>query len=1256
MRHISIDLSSDNYLERPQIFGGYAGEHNETILQVKLPKRMIDIECSGYRFDFQTSEDNKISSPLIPVSKLNNGILSFNLTEQLTIGGKLLFKVVAILSSENTVSLISKTNTVILHIEDSLEGNVHFFDPNGHKDMLQQMVEELIKENSAGKKTSLGGEIFNDYENNQANTLYSHAEGYNTLAGAKVFWASEGSVENKTYTLDSVEGIEVGDYYSYKCVPNEEAGITYNGTFDFWGTITGINGNIVTVSDFVRGQNNAFQSGYFWIPRKPTIGTIIPELELWQHTEGSNTRAIMGAGHAEGTNTVASGRWSHSEGKGTIAGYGSHAEGRGTEARGLDSHSEGFHTVAQDEGAHAEGDHTVAKGNGAHVEGIGKTSNVADEFAGGMRPDETYGALATAAHSEGYQTKATATAAHSEGKTTIASGNDSHAEGAATRAEGHHSHSEGSDTQATADNSHAEGGITEANGSNSHAEGLRSVTSGGASHAEGSNTQSQGARAHTEGDATYASGYASHAEGGGSSNQYAIDKQSTYGAFGDYSHSEGLRTTAIGKASHTEGENTQAVTQNSHAEGYNTIAKGYASHAEGEQTTTESSHAHAEGFNTEAKEDSAHAEGYATHAYGIGAHSEGYGSVAEAQGAHAEGINTIAPIEGSHAQGKYNKITKDILTNVPLDGVIRTEAINDISKTDIGVTWNLNTTSGANHYCFSYSEFSVGKTYKLKFTLDVSNAATTDLNFFAWEDLSKINSSGNRVELAVNKRISLVKGKNTIYITVTLRTYPYLAMRFYNSSAVDATVTLTKLEIVDEEIDENIISSIGNGFDEDNRSNAFTVYKDGHAEVGKMGNGDLSVATKKYVDNNVKAINNTFANALKGSKNGSTILIDDISPITHKLSVKLSGNAIGDEYITYAEGYTTSGVDFEFEQLPDTILKTSPINSSERYNEFSLIHADGNYTFLISVGELVGYEGDVYYTKIVLGDKPHVYYYSDSNYTTLIGSWFSNYSKSSPIVGIRFNASQIVYYTAQTKYIPLTSVKVIAKNNNGETVAEYTPNADGTVDGVKSLYPTTILSTDTDGVTIECEYNRDINKSSGIEVDLTEYVKHTDINQSYDPTSKNAQSGIAVAEALRTLDKKYELIETITLTEAVQQISRTSEPDGRAYNFKKLAIDYQSTESMSRVRVRGNYKYGNTIDGFNFYINATQAMGYVEIDATDIIKFYGAGGGATGYTTSWVTTGNFARIQKADGITSLIIEGTQFLYDGTVINIYGVRA
>lgn len=42
---------------------------------------------------------------------------------------------------------------------------------------------------------------------------------------------------------------------------------------------------------------------------------------------------------------------------------------------------------------------------------------------------------------------------------------------------------------------------------------------------------------------------------------------------------------------------------------------------------------------------------------------------------------------------------------------------------------------------------------------------------------------------------------------------------------------------------------------------------------------------------------------------------------------------------------------------------------------------------------------------------------------------------------------------------------------------EYSVNADGTVEGVKSLYPSTTLTTDTVGALIEVDYNRDINKA-----------------------------------------------------------------------------------------------------------------------------------------------------------------------------------
>jgi hypothetical protein len=40
----------------------------------------------------------------------------------------------------------------------------------------------------------------------------------------------------------------------------------------------------------------------------------------------------------------------------------------------------------------------------------------------------------------------------------------------------------------------------------------------------------------------------------------------------------------------------------------------------------------------------------------------------------------------------------------------------------------------------------------------------------------------------------------------------------------------------------------------------------------------------------------------------------------------------------------------------------------------------------------------------------------------------------------------------------------------------YTANADGIVDGVTSVYPTTTLFTDNSNITINMEYNKDINK------------------------------------------------------------------------------------------------------------------------------------------------------------------------------------
>ena len=80
-----------------------------------------------------------------------------------------------------------------------------------------------------------------------------------------------------------------------------------------------------------------------------------------------------------------------------------------------------------------------------------------------------------------------------------ASGMFSHAEGGGTKASGGYSHAEGYNATATGNTSHAEGGSTTATGSFSHAEGSGATASGYCAHAEGNNTIASSMSQHVQG-------------------------------------------------------------------------------------------------------------------------------------------------------------------------------------------------------------------------------------------------------------------------------------------------------------------------------------------------------------------------------------------------------------------------------------------------------------------------------------------------------------------------------------------------------------------------------------------------------------------------------------------------------------------------------------------------------------------------------------------------------------------------------------
>lgn len=508
------------------------------------------------------------------------------------------------------------------------------------KQELSQEQKAQARENigAAGALTEYSGEIFNDYENNEAIGAHSHAEGRYTLAGCKGYYirAIEPNitdttgyiyletnedvkpipswiVDDTTYESSFVSGYEVlndndSSLDTYVAYGNEFS-VSADGYYHwaFAGNIIAIDGNKITYQSdslntsekWLSNVNGGADPCIFFVPVQYRVG--ITSLGLGSHAEGWCAHAAAQHSHAEGYCSIAAGRYGHAEGDGARAGYAAHAEGCATKAIGLHSHAEGHNTLALGASAHAQGGYTTASGTYSSAEG---ESTIAS----------------------GYNT-------HAEGNKSHAKGKNSHAEGYGGIAEGENSHKEGQATQAIGKNSHAEGQSSIASGFNSHAEGGSTSASGIRSHAEGDSSSAGGTNAHAEGRGTSASGYAAHAEGDGTT------------AGGADAHAEGKKTTASGNNSHAEGYSTTASESNAHAEGDQTVAGGENAHAEGKQSKATTDNAHAEGSYTEASGDSSHAEGYNSVSSGRYSHAEGSSNRSESESSHAEGCGTYA---GNH--------------------------------------------------------------------------------------------------------------------------------------------------------------------------------------------------------------------------------------------------------------------------------------------------------------------------------------------------------------------------------------------------------------------------------------------------------------------------------------------------------------------------------------------------------------------------------------------------------------------------------
>lgn len=168
-----------------------------------------------------------------------------------------------------------------------------------------------------------GGEVFNDYANNTAPGVNSHAEGAKTNA-----------VGNNSHA----EGLQT---HANKDNSHAE------------GSITVADGE----ASHAEGDETE-ASG------------------KWSHAEGYKCVSEGIASHAEGQYTTASGDYSHAEGTRTRALYiNAHAEGQHTAAGAANAHAEGLGTMTAEEGGHVAGKYNAVVANGLFNFGIGSSDN-----------------------------------------------------------------------------------------------------------------------------------------------------------------------------------------------------------------------------------------------------------------------------------------------------------------------------------------------------------------------------------------------------------------------------------------------------------------------------------------------------------------------------------------------------------------------------------------------------------------------------------------------------------------------------------------------------------------------------------------------------------------------------------------------------------------------------------------------------------------------------------------------------------------
>lgn len=236
-----------------------------------------------------------------------------------------------------------------------------------------------------------------------------------------------------------------------------------------------------------------------------------------------------------------------------------------------------------------------------------------------------------------------------------------------------------------------------------------------------------------------------------------------------------------------------------------------------------------------------------------------------------------------------------------------------------------------------------------------------------------------------------------------------------------------------------------------------------------------------------------FANALKGRKSGEVVILDDISPLECEISCKVkSKNLLNYPYSKQTSNWKENNGVFENSGITvidngDGSLTISGVSSAgatfmlKRGAEFPVgtqvtlsgltgMTKHGCVQLMIR-GVLDGKQVDSIGASVWTDTSTSHITQECDNYNVCL--WFP---KGADLSGSFTIYPQLECGGVATEWTPYVDVsKVRVKQYLGDELKEYEVGEDGKVDGLVSSEMT--LMSDTEGVVIECEYNRDINKA-----------------------------------------------------------------------------------------------------------------------------------------------------------------------------------